>query len=152
MEQLENIDNIIETGLIHVYRNGKLILTGKNIKDIKKLIKESFNNPSKDIKVYLIELGIRPETKNPLLIECSQMTITPDLKLILGEGDRMQTILYSKKDLEKTPFKLSHIQTIIKSIKNKTISLRLSENVFISDILKQNKMKRTKKSSKKNKK
>jgi hypothetical protein len=134
MNYIDNIKKLIDINLIYVYRNGKEILTGKTLKDIKKYIREKFNNPSKNIKVYLVRFSINRESNDIFSIGCTQMTITPSLSLISDENDETQTILYRKKDLEENPFKLNHIKYIIKAIKDELISTKFTDNVYISDV------------------
>jgi hypothetical protein len=146
MEYIEHIKKIVDTNLIYVYRNGKVILTGKTLKDIRKNIKEKFDNPSKGVKIYLIRFSINKELEDIFSISCTQMTITPLLSLDLEEDDETQTILYTKKNLDKTPFTLSHIKYIIKALRDNLISTKFTDDIYISDIF--NKLKQQKRITK----
>jgi hypothetical protein len=68
------------------------------------------------------------------MINCSSYTVTPKLSLVSKDDDVSQTFTYSKKELEKYNFKLSHIKKIIKALKKDLVSFEKSSvsitNVF----------------------
>lgn len=133
MDKLDKIKKLIDTSQYHVYHKNKQILSAKTIKQLKSNIKNDVTPPTKNIKVYILELDIDPEWKYPLSINCSQYTITPKLALVVKPDDMSQTINYTKEDLKNYPFNLSHISKIIKAIKENLISFEKDE-IFIKDI------------------
>ena len=116
---LNNIKNIINIDSIELYRNFKLILKGNNINDIKDQIKNNFDTPSKNIGVFILFYKFNPNGKHPLIINCSQYTITPELNLVFEKYDKSQKILYTINDLET--FKILHLKKIMYVIKNRLI-------------------------------
>jgi hypothetical protein len=135
-EMVKDEDNV------SIYRNYKKILSTNKAGLIKlnEDIRENFEPPSKDIKVYKINYGIYKKWKptpfsfGPFYINCAQLTITPELKLVQMPEDRGQTITYTTKELETIGFKKSHIPKIIKAVKNKSISFLLRKKVTITDV------------------
>ena len=135
MEKIfEKITNLIDIKEYHIFINNKIVVSAKTIPNLKKKIKEEFDNPEKDIKCYMVSLSLDPNYKYPLMINCSSYTITPKLSLISIDDDVSQTFTYSKKELEEYSFKLSYIKKIIKALKKELISFEKSSvpitNVF----------------------
>ena len=68
------------------------------------------------------------------MINCSSYTITPKLSLVYMNDNVSQTFTYSKKELEKYSFKLSHIKKIMKALTKDLVSFEKSSvpitNVF----------------------
>ena len=134
LSKLEKIDNLIDTNKYHLFRNNKIILSETTLKKIKDELK-TFEIPSKYIKVYLVSINIDPKYKYPIIINCSQNTITPKLALLTKEDDMSISITYTKDELLKLGFKLSHIKKIIHALKNDLIDFTdLTES--ITDLLK----------------
>ncbi len=132
--KLDKINKIIDTNKYHLFRNNKIILSETTLKKMKEELK-TFDTPSKYIKVFLVSINIDPKYKHPIIINCSQMTITPKLALLTKEDDMSISISYTKEELLKFGFKISHIKKIIYAIKNDLIDYSdLSES--ISDLLK----------------
>jgi hypothetical protein len=118
----------------HLFINNKVVATAKGLKSLKLKVKEDFENPKKDIKCFIISLGLHPDYKFPLTINCSQHTITPKLGLFAREDDMSQTITYSEKELENIGFKLSHLKKIMKVIKKDLISFE-KNSVPITEVI-----------------
>jgi hypothetical protein len=135
--KLNKINDLIDTNKYHLFtkgNNNKIILSETTLKKIKDELKK-FENPTKYIKVYLVSLNIDPKYKYPLIINCSQNTITPKLALLTKEEDMSISITYTKDELLKLGFKLSHIKKIIYALKNDLIDFTdLTES--ITDLLK----------------
>jgi hypothetical protein len=137
LSKLEKINKLIDTNKYHLFtkgNNNKIILSETTLKKIKDELK-TFENPSKYIKVYLVSINIDPKYKYPIIINCSQNTITPKLALLTKEDDMSISITYTKDELLKLGFKLSHIKKIIHALKNDLIDFTdLTES--ITDLLK----------------
>ena len=87
LSKLEKINKLIDTNKYHLFtkgNNNKIILSETTLKKIKDELK-TFENPSKYIKVYLVSINIDPKYKYPIIINCSQNTITPKLALLTKE-------------------------------------------------------------------
>lgn len=144
IEILDNIENRIkDEGKVSIYRNYKKILSSnKNtLKGINEDILENFYPPSKNIKVYSIVYGINKKWKpsqlsfGPFYIMCYQYTLTPELELKQLPDDKGRTITYTIEELESIGFKPSHINKIIKAIKNKSVSMVPGKKVTITDVI-----------------
>ena len=123
MEKIfEKINKLIDIKENHLFINNKKVISAKSLKTLKELLKDSFENPNKDIKGYIIEISLDKKYKFPLMINCSQYTITTKLGLFHRDDDNSQTFTYTEKELEKYGFKLSHLKKIIKVIKKDLIS------------------------------
>jgi hypothetical protein len=143
LDILDEIQEMVkDEGNVSIYRNYKKILSTNSIGTIKlnEDIRENFEPPSKDIKIYKIHFGINKKWKptpfsfGPFYINCDQLTITPDLTIEKQHDDNGQTITYTTKELETIGFKKSHIPKIIKAVKNKSISFLLRKKVTITDV------------------
>jgi hypothetical protein len=135
MEKIfDKIKNMIDIKQDHVFINNKMVLSAKSLKSIKEKIKESFENPKKDVKCYIVSIAIHTNYKHPLTINCSQYTITPKLNLVYKDDDVSQTFTFSEKELLDYNFKLDYIKKIIKAIKKNLISFETS-SVSISDVI-----------------
>ncbi len=129
LSKLEKINKLLDTNKYHLFRNNKIILSETTLKKIKDELK-TFENPSKYIKVYLVSINIDPKYKYPIIINCSQNTITPKLALLTKEDDMSISITYTKDELLKFGFKLSHIKKIIYALKNDLIDFTdLTESI-----------------------
>ncbi len=116
----EQVDKKIDSSLDHMFRNNKLILSAKSLKEMKEKLQD-FENPSKDLKVFIIRIKIDPNSKYAMVISISQHTITPDLKLLTRMGDMALSVTYSEEEYNKYKFKLSYIYKIIKDMKEDKI-------------------------------
>lgn len=134
MEKIfDKIKDIIDIKMDHLFINNKVVTTAKGLKSLKLKIKEDFENPKKDIKCFIFTIAIKPDYKFPLMINCSQYTITPKLNLLYKEDDMAQTFTYSEKELIKYKFKLSHLKKIMKALKKDLVSFE-NRTVPITDI------------------
>jgi len=124
-KKLDKVDEIINTKELHIFNNKyKMILSGKNNKDIDKLIK-TLEPPKKETKIYYIRVIKSIEkNSNPLSINCTSITLTPDLDVFIEDDDSGQTVYYTDEDLLKYGFKMGHIQRIIKTVKYSLITFR----------------------------
>jgi hypothetical protein len=149
---LDNLGEILEEQgkrNTFYYRNYKLILTSdkKGLSKVSEDFQESFDPPSKNIKVYSVYYGLdkkwKPSTFSfgPFYISCYQLTLTPELKLVQLKEDleHGRLITYTNEELETIGFKKSHINLIIKAIKNKTVNMTPGKKVTITDVLKSTK-------------
>lgn len=126
------IDNLYDMKQIHLFKksSSKYILGDKTLPKLKKLIKENVKVPTKDIKVYLIKFKFCPDNEYPLRISVGPYIITDKLNLVMDHDNVALTIKYSTDELDKYGFNHSHIDKIIKAIKNKKISYKnLTENI-----------------------
>ncbi len=124
----------MNTNLCYLYRNNKVILAAPSFRKLKEDIKR-FENPSKDLKVYSVDFSLDTKYKYPLIINCTETTLTPKLNLVVKMEDMTLSITYTKDELIKYGFKKSHITNIIKAIKYNLLSYdKLS--IPITDLLK----------------
>ncbi len=132
--KLEKINNIIDVNKYHLFRNNKNILSANTFKMLKDELKQ-FEEPSKNLKVYLIQFNIDPKYKYPLMINCTQNTLTPKLNLVINDEDMTTSVTYTPDELLKYGFKKNHLTKIMKAMKDDLISYR-KPNVSISSIVK----------------
>lgn len=133
-KKLDKINELIDTKMLHLFRKQKLILSTKTLKELNTKL-NSLEQPKKEIKVHLIRLKIDKNDKYPLIISCTQNTLTPEYELYINDNDASQTITYTDEELLKYGFKIGHIQRIIKSIKDQLISFK-KDTVSITNVLK----------------
>lgn len=134
---MTDIDSVLQTQTYHIFYKNKLLkqLSTPIPKKIDELIKENVNPPKTNKKVFLIRIKYNPtNSKNKLIISCSQQTITPKLEFTADKGDYFITVKYSEEELEKYGFKLSHIKKIIKALETRKVSLE-KNFINISEIL-----------------
>ena len=112
----------IDLDKFHLFYKKKNILEAKNLKELKKLVKENITNPKKDKKVFVIYFIIDEDSKFPLRLNCSQYTISTNSVLIMKQEDSSQTFLWDKKDLINIGLKKSYINKIFEVFKNNSIS------------------------------
>ncbi len=138
-KRIDKINETIDVDKTYLYRNNKVILIAQSFKKIKEDIKQ-FENPSKDLKVYSVDFSLDKNPKGskyPLIINCTQTTLTPKLNLVVKMEDMTLSVSYTKEELIKYGFKKSHINMIIKAIKYNLLSYdKLS--VSITNLLKAN--------------
>ena len=133
MEKIfEKITNLIDIKEYHIFINNKIVVSAKSMPTLKKKIKEEFDNPTENMKCFIVRISLDSEYKYPLMINCSSYTITPKLSLVAIDDDVTQTFTYSKKELEKYNFKLSHIKKIIKALKQDLVSFEKSSVTITS--------------------
>jgi hypothetical protein len=139
MTELDNKINEIKDILVpsqsHLFIGGDLVASAKSTKELKDYIKQSYNPPKKNLKGYLVRLKVSKSSSTPLIINCTEMTITPKLTIKSEDDDGYQTVKYSKIELNKYGFKLIHIKKIIKAIKNETVDFNNSI-ISLSELLK----------------
>jgi hypothetical protein len=128
------IDNSIDMSKYHMYKNKKSLLNSNNMINLKKEIKENVKPPTKDVKVYIVNFSVNINRDKPLKFVIAQYTLTPNLALILKDGDRAQTFTYTLDELKKYKFKETYIGQIINIIKKGNTSFK-KMNVSITDIL-----------------
>ena len=128
-----NIDKSIDYNKYYIYRNNKPILSDITIKKLKDNIKENITPPKTNKKVFIIRFNNRPDNQYPLMINCTQKTITTNLALVMEDDDVFQTITFDQEELKKYGFKKSYISKIIKAVKNYLISFENS-SVTITDV------------------
>jgi hypothetical protein len=133
-EILDSIKKIIDVKKTHLFVGGELVSSQVTMKKVKDDVKKNYDKPKKDIKGFIIKVRLDKNDVSPIIINCTQVTITPTLYIGNENGDGSQTFVYSKKELLKYKFKSIHIKKIIKAIKNKTVSLEKSK-VNIDEIL-----------------
>jgi hypothetical protein len=128
-KKIEEIKNILTPSYSHLFVGGELVASEKSTKNLKDYIKQSYNPPKKNLKAYLIRLKVNKTSTTPLILNCTEMTITPKLTIKSEDDDGYQTVKYSKIELNKYGFKLVHIKKLIKAIKNETVDF---DNSIIS--------------------
>jgi hypothetical protein len=123
MEKIfEKINKLINTKEYHLFINNKIIVSAKSLKSLKEKIKEDFENPTEDIKCFIVSISLDKNYKYPVMINCSQYTITTKLGLFIRSDDNSQTFTYSEKELDEYGFKISHIKKMMKAIEKDEIS------------------------------
>lgn len=131
---MKNISSEYDLTKYHIFYKNKHILSGDNLKQLKKTVKSDVTNPKNDKKVYVIDFALDPNYKYPLVMVCSQYTITTKSALVMKSDDLSQTITWTQKELDKYGFNKSQIIKIISAFRNNLISFEKS-SVSISDIL-----------------
>jgi hypothetical protein len=126
---INDINDIIDPQLDHLFVKNKLLISAKNAKEMKEKLLE-FDAPTKDIKAFNIRIKINKTGENILTINCTQQTINKKLKLVTEDDDVFQVFTYSPEELIKYGFKLSHIKSMIKTVKNHLISYEKSSISF----------------------
>lgn len=145
---LNNLENMLEEQgkrNTFYYRNYKIILVSdkSGLSKVTEDFQNSFDPPSKDLKVYSVFYGLdhkwkpSPFTHGYFVISCCQLTLTPDLKLIQKRDDikHCQNITYTNEELQTIGFQPSHINLIIKAIRNGTVNMTPGKKVTITDVI-----------------
>jgi hypothetical protein len=131
----KKLDNLkLDPSLEHLYIDNELITSQKTFKAIKELIKQEYEKPSDNIHGFLISMKINKNSKTPLIINCSQITITPKLFVGPQEDDAFQSFTYNINELIKYGFKLVHIKKMMRAIKKNTVSFE-KDSISISELL-----------------
>jgi hypothetical protein len=118
MKILEKLKEEYPPKIITIYHNNKPILSGKNLIELTKLVKEKVKNPSKDIKVYLVSFVYDENSDKVFTVKCIKKTIDTKSNLLTKDMDLGQMVFYTKNDLKKIGFKKLFINNIIKLIKD----------------------------------
>jgi len=134
-KKLDKINDVLEPSKSHLFVGGDLVASEKSTKNLKDYIKQSYNPPKKNLKAYLIRIKINKTSSTPLIINCTEMTITPKLTIKSEDDDGFQTVKYSKIELSKYGFKIAHVKKLIKAIKNETVDFDNSI-ISLSELLK----------------
>ena len=133
---IKSLDQI-QRGFSLINKNKIALFDSSNTIDgLKKQIKKKITAPEKNKKVYIIDISKPKSSKYVLSINCYRQTITPDLKLIVGNDDELyfQTITWTSKEFDKYGLRKSDILKIIKAIKKSLISVE-KNSVSISEVL-----------------
>ena len=123
---LNNIHNYLDyqNQQVEVFRNNRLLFKLKRFKMLKNYIKENMENPSRNIKIWIVTYVLdRKDPKYPFRLSADQITITPDLELVTERDDKGKVITYSPEDLLNYGFKRSQLKNIFKAIREMKISL-----------------------------
>jgi DNA-binding transcriptional MerR regulator len=128
----DKIKNTIDVNQYHIFINNKIVLSSKGLKSLKEKLKEEFDPPEKNIKCFIVSLGIHLNYKYPLTINCSQYTISPKLSLNCKDDDFSQTFTYREKDLLEYGFSMNHIKSIMKALKKDLVSFENSSSSISS--------------------
>jgi hypothetical protein len=134
-EKINKIKDILEPSMNHMFIANELILSEKTMKDIKNAIKNDYDAPKKNIKGFIIRIKVDKNNKKPLIINCTQVTVTPKLFVDSLDDDVFQIFTYTQDELLKFGFKLIHIKKMMKAIKNNLVSFEKS-SIPISELLK----------------
>lgn len=119
-KRIKEINDILKPSISHFFVGNELVASEKTTMALKTFVKQNFDEPTKNIKGYLIRLKIdKSDKKQILVMNCTELTITPKLLIKPFENDGYQTITYSSNELIKHGFKLNHIKKVIKAIKKK---------------------------------
>jgi len=128
-KRINSIYDFIDPSVDNLFVKGKLLISARTAKEMREKLLQ-FEPPKRDIKAYNIRIKInRNKTENILSINCTQFTINKKLKLVNDDDDVFQTFIYSVDELIRYGFKLSHIKSMIKALKNNLISF---EKPYIS--------------------
>lgn len=132
LKELDN--NNIDIKKTYLFSGDSIASAQFSIKKIKEDIKNNYKPPKKNIKAHYITIDIDKDSSKPIIISCTQTTITPNLTILNKEGDGSQNFYYTYNDIKKYGFKFDYIIKIIKSIKNKSVNLE-KDSIPIKDIL-----------------
>ncbi len=128
-KRINSIYDVIDPNLDHLFIKNKLFISGKTSKDIKEQL-ATFDAINNDISAFLIRIKINKKHKHVLTINCTQQTIKKNLKLVTGDDDMFQVFTYTTDELIKYGFKLSHLKSMMKAVKNNLISFEKSNITF----------------------
>ncbi len=135
IERINSIYDIIDPSLDHLFVKNKLVISAKTEKEMDNKLLE-FDKPNKEIKAFNIRIKINKNKKDNILsINCSQLTINKKLKLVSEDDDVFQTFTYSQDELIKYGFKLSHLKSMMKAVKNHLVSYEKS-SISITELKK----------------
>jgi hypothetical protein len=145
---LDNLETMLEAQgkrNTFYYRNYKIILVSdkKGLSKVSDDFQNVFDSPSKDLKVYSVYYGLDKNWKPSVFshgyfyISCCQLTLTPELKLVQKKDDlkHCQNITYTNEELQTIGFQPSHINLIIKAIRNGTVNMTPGKKVTITDVI-----------------
>jgi hypothetical protein len=134
-KKIDDIKKVLQPSINHIFVGNELVASEKTMKDIKQNIKQNFEEPKQNLKGYIIRLKIDANNKNPLIVSCTQVTITKKLFVDALDDDAFQTFTYTSDELIKNGFKISHVKKMMKAIKKNLISFEKS-NISITELLK----------------
>lgn len=134
-KKIDDIKKVIDPIKVHIFIGNELIASEKTTKLLKDYIKNNFEEPTKNLKGYIIHIDINNKSKIPLQIELTQVTITKKLMVGPKDDDAFQTFTYTPDELLNNGFKMSHIKKMMKAIKNNKISFEKS-SISITELLK----------------
>lgn len=132
-----NINKKINTKQYHIFYKNKQLkeLSAPTISKLEENIKNHINSPKTNKKVYVIRIKVNLDSDTKALtIVCTQNTINSDLNLYTDSDDNAVTVIYSKKELDKYGFEISHIKKIISALKKDKIDYE-KQFINITDIL-----------------
>ena len=133
----DNINKKINTKQYHIFYKNKQLkaLSAPTISKLEENIKNHINSPKINKKVYVIRIKVNPDSNTKALtIVCTQNTINSDLNLYTDSDDNAVTVIYSKKELDKYGFEISHIKKIISVLKKDKLDYE-KQFINITDIL-----------------
>jgi len=130
----------LKPSISYLFVGGDIVAEGKGPKEVKDYVKEHYEPPKKNIKGYLVRITLNKERKEPIIVNCLEMTITPRFTMKSEDDDGFQTLKYSKSELDKYGFKMSHIKKLIKAIKDETVDFQ-NATINISQLLESKKPK-----------
>jgi len=131
---INEIKDVLTPSMTHLFVGGDLVASEKTLKLIKDNVKKNYDPPKKNIKAYTIRIKINKSDDNIININCGQLTITPKLFIGPTDDDGSQLFIYTRNDLLKNGYKMSHIKKIIKAIKTDSISYD-KNYISISELL-----------------
>lgn len=112
-----------------MFIGNEIVSSQKTPKLLRDDVKKNFDPPKKPIKGYIVRMKIDKNEKDIISISCVQVTINEKLIVKALDGDEFQTLTYTKDELLKNSFKISHLKKLMKAIRTYQIK---STNSFIS--------------------
>lgn len=134
-KKIEDIKKVLQPSITHLIVSNELISSHKLPKLLRDDVKKNFDPPKKPIKGYIVRMKIDKNEKNIIGISCVQVTITEKLIVKSLDGDEFQTLTYTKDELLKHGFKMSHLKKLMKAIRTYQIK-SINSFITITELLK----------------
>ena len=119
----------------HLFVGNELISSHKLPKLLRDYVKKNFEPPKKPIKGYIVRMKIDKNEKDIISINCDQVTINEKLNIKGLDEDGYQTLTYTKDELLKNSFKMSHLKKLMKAIRTYQIK-SINSFITITELLK----------------
>jgi len=108
----------IQPNLNYLYVGGVLVASEKTMSGLKSYVKNNYESPKKNIKGYVIRIKYNDKGTSRIVINCTQVTITPKLNIKISDDDNFQVFTYSENDIKNYKFNISILKKIMHAMKN----------------------------------
>jgi len=108
----------LQPNLNYLYVGGVLVASEKTMSGLKSYVKNNYESPKKNIKGYVIRIKYNDKGTSRIVINCTQVTITPKLNIKISDDDNFQVFTYSENDIKNYKFNISILKKIMHAMKN----------------------------------